>query len=385
MDFELDQEAVALLAAAGAVLDAEATPDLIRAAWPDAGRGFRPAGPEQMRKVWTTLADQGVVGALVGEDAGGLGLDLGHVVPLLERVGYVGLPVPAVETIIYAAPLLAAADHPALPDVLAGRALVAVGATTVGTTTAAGETLVPHGQQADLVILPVGRSSSPGGGLRLFAAGELALEPVTTVDGARALARLMAAPADDAGTVLVRDPEAARSAADAAWWRTALGTSAVLVGLAARMLSITVAYVKQRQQFGVPIGSFQAIKHALASAHLAVEFARPAVLAAGWEQADAHSPTRGLAAGPPPEARDGRDGRDGTSVAKVLAADAARLAARASIQCHGAIAYTTEYDLHLFAKRAWALIPAFGDPAWHRAYLARGLGLRDAAAAAEAP
>ncbi|MDT3440115.1 MULTISPECIES: acyl-CoA dehydrogenase [unclassified Pseudofrankia] len=377
MDFELDQEAVALLAAAGAVLDAEATPDLIRAAWPDGGQRLRPAGLEQVRKVWVTLADQGVVGALVGEDDGGLGLDLGHTVPLLERIGYVGLPVPAVETIVYAAPLLAAAGHPALPDMLAGRALVAV-----GTTTAAGKTLVPHGQQADLVILPEDRASPPEGGLRVFAAGELAWEPVTTVDGARALARLAGPPTDDAGTVLVRGPEAARAAADAAWWRAALGTSAVLVGLAARMLSITIAYVKQRQQFGVPVGSFQAIKHALASAHIAVEFARPAVLAAGWEQA--RFPADGLAAGPPRATQDAQEAQDATSVAKVLAADAARLAARASIQCHGAIAYTTEYDLHLFAKRAWALIPAYGDPTWHRAHLARGLGLRDATAGATA-
>src|SRR5262245_62266845 len=150
MDFELDAEALALLEAAGAVLDTEATPALIRAAWP-AGHGDAPAtaGLEQVRKVWATLADLGAVGALVGEDAGGLGLDLGQVVPLLERVGYTGLPVPAVETIVHAAPLLAAAGHPALPDVLAGRALVAV-----GTVTAGGDTLVPYGRHADLVVLP---------------------------------------------------------------------------------------------------------------------------------------------------------------------------------------------------------------------------------------
>ncbi|WP_374113512.1 hypothetical protein [Frankia sp. AgB1.8] len=63
----------------------------------------------------------------------------------------------------------------------------------------------------------------------------------------------------------------------------------------------------------------------------------------------------------------------------MLAAESARLAARVAIQCHGAIAYTTEYDLHLFAKRAWALIPAYGDPLFHRAQLADSLGLRPAA------
>jgi alkylation response protein AidB-like acyl-CoA dehydrogenase len=64
-----------------------------------------------------------------------------------------------------------------------------------------------------------------------------------------------------------------------------------------------------------------------------------------------------------------------TSAAKVLAGDAARLVARTAIQCHGAMGYTTEYDLHLFAKRAWALVPAWGSPGWHRARLADALHL----------
>ncbi|MBX6391189.1 MAG: acyl-CoA dehydrogenase family protein, partial [Frankia sp.] len=144
MDFELDDHAAALLEAAGAALDAEATPALIRAAW------SAQDGREQVRKVWATLADLGVVGALVPEDAGGLGLDIGQVVPLLERTGYVGLPVPAVETIAFTAPLLAAAGHPALTDVLAGRCLVTV--------SAADGRQVPYGQQADLIVLPTAAS-----------------------------------------------------------------------------------------------------------------------------------------------------------------------------------------------------------------------------------
>ncbi|WP_045875955.1 acyl-CoA dehydrogenase family protein [Pseudofrankia sp. DC12] len=363
MDFELDPDAAALVEAVMPVLDAEATTALIRAAWPT---GTGAAGLEQVRKVWATLADVGLAGALVPESAGGLGLTISDVVPLLERVGQAGLPVPAVETVTFAAPLLAAAGHPALPDVVAGRALVAV-----ATRTPAGQIVVPHGQHADLVIVPVpawpGRPATDAFDalatgaalLRIHAAGELELAPVGTVDGARGLARLTSFPA--AGAVLTNDPDAARLA----WWRAAVGTSAVLVGLAARLLAITVDHVRTRRQFGVPVGSFQAVKHACASAHLATEFARPAVLAAGWRLA--YSPDDDPAAA-----------RDAASVAKVLAADAARLAARVAIQCHGAIAYTTEYDLHLFAKRAWALIPAFGDPQYHRARLAERLGLRPA-------
>ena len=206
--------------------------------------------------------------------------------------------------------------------------------------------LVAHGEHAALIVL------RDGGTLRAYEPGELALEPCSTVDGSRGLARLARSPASG-GRPLSDDP----ALADAAWQRGVLGTSALLIGLARRMLDTTVEYVKQREQFGVPVGSFQAIKHALASALLAVEFARPMVLAAGWAQAA------------------GTADACQTSAAKVLASDAARLVARTAIQCHGAIGYTTEYDLHLYAKRAWALAPAWGDPAWHRARLARWLGI----------
>jgi alkylation response protein AidB-like acyl-CoA dehydrogenase len=64
-------------------------------------------------------------------------------------------------------------------------------------------------------------------------------------------------------------------------------------------------------------------------------------------------------------------------MAKVLASNSARLIARTAIQCHGAIAYTTEYDLHLFAKRVWALAPSWGDNASHHARLATALGLTE--------
>jgi alkylation response protein AidB-like acyl-CoA dehydrogenase len=178
-------------------------------------------------------------------------------------------------------------------------------------------------------------------------------ERVPTVDGSRQLARLVAAPAG--GTVLA---PAGTTEAGVAWQRGVLGTAAVLVGLAYRMLSMAVDYVKTRRQFGVPVGSFQAVKHRLADACLSVEFARPAVLAAAWAQAGGVS-----------------DAAQQTSMAKVLASDAAVTVARSATQCHGAIGYTTEYDLHLFAKRAWALAASWRSASWHRRRLATALGL----------
>jgi alkylation response protein AidB-like acyl-CoA dehydrogenase len=104
------------------------------------------------------------------------------------------------------------------------------------------------------------------------------------------------------------------------------------------MIELTVGYVKQRRQFGVAVGSFQAVKHHLANALLRLEFAEPPVLAAGWAIASSASS----------RAAD-------VSMAAVLASEAARFTARTAIQCHGAMGYTVEYELHRFAKRAWAL------------------------------
>ncbi|MEY2433214.1 MAG: hypothetical protein QOC92_2939, partial [Acidimicrobiaceae bacterium] len=132
--------------------------------------------------------------------------------------------------------------------------------------------------------------------------------------------------------------------------RASLAAAAQLVGLGQRMLDMTVDYVKQRQQFGVPIGSFQAVKHQLADALKEVAFARPAV----WRATVSLEP------------------RD-ISMAKAMASDAAAFVARRALQCHGAIGYTVEYELHRFLKLTWVLSRAYGDAAWHRDRIAKEL------------
>jgi len=132
--------------------------------------------------------------------------------------------------------------------------------------------------------------------------------------------------------------------------RASLATAAQLVGLAQHMLDMSVAYVGQREQFGKPVGSFQAVKHHLADAALRLEFARPCVHRAAWVLANEQ-----------PEVQ------VAISLAKAQASEVALLAARKALQVHGAIGYTVEYDLHMWMKRAWALAAAWGDAAWHRA------------------
>jgi alkylation response protein AidB-like acyl-CoA dehydrogenase len=181
---------------------------------------------------------------------------------------------------------------------------------------------------------------------------QVVLEPAASVDRGRRLATAIGLSLGD--SEVTDDP----AAVDAACDRAALGTAAFLVGLGERMLAMTVEHVKQRTQFGVPVGSFQAVKHHLANARKDLSFARPAVLRAAWS----------VATGAPTASRD-------VSMAKALAGDAAVLAGRQALQCHGAIGYTVEYDLHLFLKRTWALARAYGDAAWHRDRVGLALGV----------
>ena len=130
---------------------------------------------------------------------------------------------------------------------------------------------------------------------------------------------------------------------DEAFNLAALATAAQLLGAGERVLADTVAYAKQRKQFGREIGSYQAIKHQLADVRIALDFARPLVL--------------GAAVDPTPRS---------VSAAKIQSAEAADLAARVGLQVHGAIGYTDEYDLSLWLLRIRALLSAWGTPAFHR-------------------
>ncbi|MCB1257464.1 MAG: hypothetical protein KDB26_10185, partial [Microthrixaceae bacterium] len=159
------------------------------------------------------------------------------------------------------------------------------------------------------------------------------------------------------GSSLLSGPDAAQVTRDA-FNRAALYSASELIGLSDRMVELAVGYASERQQFGVPIGSFQAVKHHLSNAAMRVEFARPLVMRA------AHS----IANGDP-------DASVHVSMAKARAAQAADGAARVSLQVHGGIGYTVEYDLHLYMKRSWALAREFGDAKFHTRRVRNGLGL----------
>ncbi len=152
-------------------------------------------------------------------------------------------------------------------------------------------------------------------------------------------------------TLLAAGPDAGASLARAADCAGVV-VGAELLGLADAMITLTASYAKDRQQFGKPIGSFQAVKHLLAGAQVLLEFARPVVYGAAWALD-----------------HDAPDASRSASVAKAYASEAALEAARVSLQVHGAIGYTWECDLHLFLKRSWALAESWGSAADHRARL----------------
>jgi alkylation response protein AidB-like acyl-CoA dehydrogenase len=338
MRFAFSDEQLLLRDSVRDVLAKECTPAIVRAAWMgEIGRSPR---------LWTTLADTGVVGLTAPERFGGLGLSELDLVLVLEETGRAALPEPLLETTAVGVPLLgdlgdAALAEAWIPRVTDGSAILTVGLS--------GARHVADAHVADLLLLQ--RDDAWHAVPR--AQAKLTLQP--TVDGAQ---RWFTVEWDAAaGTRVAHGPNARRAAA-AAFDRGAFAASAQLVGLAARMLDMTVEYVKTRQQFGVPIGSFQAVKHHLTNALVGLEFARPVV----YRAADS------LARGVPAEERAVH-----VSMAKSYATEAALGAAKAALQCHGAIGYSFEYDLHLWMKRAWALAAAWGDAAWHRARVAAAI------------
>lgn len=328
MRFALTDDQVALRDTVRKLLAEHCPPTTVRAAW-------QGGGDAAVAELWGRLAELGVLGAAVGEDVGGLGLTEVDLVPLLQEIGYAAVPLPVAETAAVAAPLIAAAGDPTgvLAEILAGRARVAL---------ATGDRLVAYAGRADLVLV------LDDGTARLVSTE--GVHSVSTVDGSRVAGRL--ATVSDA-PVVTTDAELVALAGE----RAMLATAAQLVGLGRRMLDMTVEYVRNRRQFGVPVGSFQAVKHHLTNALMRLEFAEPMVLAAGAAMARRADTLE----------------RD-VSAAVVLAVEAGRFVARTALQCHGAIGYTVEYDLHLYAKRAWALA-ATCDLDAHLGRLGDALGL----------
>ncbi|MGI9084929.1 MAG: acyl-CoA dehydrogenase family protein [Aeromicrobium sp.] len=271
---------------------------LSKANTPAVNRAWADGDHEPGLKLWSRLADLGVT--VLATEATPV-----EVVVAFEALGRHAVPGPWVESAAYLPVALPA------EDLSERRATVAV------------PPQVPHALDADIVD----EAYVVGDGLHTAIAGD----QVTSVDGSRRLFTVDAGEPVEHGDL------------DAAFELAALATSAQLLGAGERVLADTVAYAKQRKQFGREIGSYQAIKHKLADVRVALDFARPLVF--------------GAAVDPTPRS---------VSAGKIQCADAAHLAARVGLQVHGAIGYTEEYDLSRWLLRVRALQSAWGTPAFHR-------------------
>ncbi|MBF9070447.1 acyl-CoA dehydrogenase family protein [Streptacidiphilus fuscans] len=327
MRFLLDDQQRDFVRALDALLAASDTPAVARA-W---ARGD--AAPGQALQL--RLADAGVFALAVPEEFDGVGLLPVETALAFEQLGRHAVPGPAVETVASAV-LLAELGEPALaknwlPRLASGQASASLQLSPAPNAASSpfSSPWALDTDSTDVVLLVRGDElflAAPSG------AGLASLDPTR---------RLFAV--EPTGPAVAAGPHVRAAAERAGRW-AALATAAQSLGVGRALLEQTVAYVGQRRQFGTVIGSFQAVKHRLADALLALEFAQPLVHAAALSL----------------------DPVD-IAMAKVAAGEAGYTAARTALQLHGAIGYTEELDLSLGLRKSRPLRDAWGAPAACRA------------------
>jgi alkylation response protein AidB-like acyl-CoA dehydrogenase len=295
--------------------------------------------------LWQELCQLGWPGIAVAEEYGGQGLGVVALSVLCEELGRVVAPVPFLPTVMAAALIEQAgseAQHRRwLPGLASGETVGAVGVARDGVAE-----LVVGGGDAAVIVLLEGESA------RVLPAADAEVTPVDAIDPTRSAARVSVGDAGDAaGEPLPGDVCGGIA-------RALIAVSAELVGVSERALDMTVAYVKERKQFGVPVGSYQAVSHRCAQMLLDTERARSLTAFAAWS-ADA----------------DPSSLAEAVAMAKAAASDAGREVTASAIQAHGGIGFTWEADIHWLYKRAQLDAALLEGPKFHRAQVARMLGL----------
>jgi alkylation response protein AidB-like acyl-CoA dehydrogenase len=326
MDFRLSEETLMLAETVERMMLETCTPAHLRS--------LGASGEARDAERWSQIAAMGLPGMSASVDHGGSELDNVAAVLVAAACGRVALPEPLLEHAGVATPLLAAtgAEPGLLEAAIAGEKLLAIG-----------HPINPFVAHADAAAA-----------LLLAHQDEVHLVPTTSVTLRRRESL------DEFRRLFEVDwtPGAATRIADAATgrklWATALERGALLaageaLGLAKGAIDMAVDYAKVREQFGKPIGVNQAVKHMLADQQVKLSFARPVVLAAAadFEAGDLVSAAR-------------------VSHAKLAATAAADSAARTAVQVFGAMGMTAEAGVHVYVKRALALLSAWGTPAFHR-------------------
>jgi alkylation response protein AidB-like acyl-CoA dehydrogenase len=333
MNFDLTDDQRAIQRTARDFLADAYKPEEVRRLAFDTPRGFEDAG-------WARICELGWPALLVAEEHGGLGLGVVELAVVQEELGAALAPSPFLSTVAAAAILAEAGSDEQrarwLPALAAGEARGAVATLAED----GGWTAVPDADGADVFVVRDGDAWALARGAEA--------EPVEALDPTRRLWRVRA------GDGLDPLPADASRATDT----IAVALGAESVGVARRAMDMAVAYAKEREQFGRPIGAYQAISHVCAQMLLEVEGARSTVLYAAW--ALDHEPQSGPLA---------------ASMAKAYASDAGWRVPAAALQVHGGIGFTWEHDLHLWLKRGKANAYLWGDAREHRARVAGLIGL----------
>src|SRR3954469_9961160 len=318
VDFDLSDDQVALRDAARELLDARSSTERVRK--------LIASDDLYDAELWRDMAEQGWLALDVAEDDGGLGLGFVESALLAEEVGRHVSPAPYLST------------------VLARQALAGTEwAQRLSSGEAIGAIAWRDGLLVDAAIAAVLVVVRDDG----VSVHELATKPAA--EAAMDLTRPVSKVADMGAGQLVGDASLATAMLD----RAATAYAAEMLGAAQRMLEATVEYAKVREQFGRPIGSFQAVKHRCADMLVDVEGMRSAVWYAAWA-VDTAADDRQLAA----------------STAKAWASDAGMRVLNSALQVHGGIGFTWEHDLHLYLKRAQLDALTFGDATYHRERIA---------------
>jgi alkylation response protein AidB-like acyl-CoA dehydrogenase len=282
--------------------------------------------------LWREIVELGWPGIAVAEEHGGQGLGAVELAVLLEELGYACAATPFLATAVAAAVIQASGSDEQrgrwLPGLISGELRAGLGSPD----------LVIDGHGADLVVL------LEDDGARLLAGEQAESEPLVAIDPTRRF-----------GTVRGEGEPLAGDAAD----RVRAAIAAEVVGVCQRALEMTLDYVKERKQFGVPVGSFQAVSHRCAQMLLHTESARSTAYYAAWA-ADAEPERLGEAA----------------ALAAAAAATGAREVPASAIQAHGGIGFTWEADVHWLYKRGEVDRALLGGAKRHHAALARAAAQR---------
>jgi alkylation response protein AidB-like acyl-CoA dehydrogenase len=336
MHFDLNDDQRAIRETARALLEQRSTPARVRQAAEDR---------RQDEDLSHELYELGWAGISIPEDLDGQGLGLVELCVLAEELGAALAPTPLVMSTCAAQIILrggtAAQQERWLPGLATGQIRGAVAFEAHGELWAAG------GLDADVIVV-----ADPAAA-RILDPGECRIVPAELIDPLRSHALV-----EGNGESLLGDSR--RGVLEAA-----VVVGAELLGVARRSLEMTLAYVKERRQFGVPVGSFQAVGHKCAEMLLHVESARSAVYYAAWV-ADAA-----------PEQIE-----EAASLAKYVASQAAIDVTAAAIQAHGGVGFTWEADLHWWFKRAQTASQLLGGAAVHREHLGQLVAERASAPAA---